>query len=417
MRKYARLAALMLCVMLLLQGFALAAAEITPTMQVTPDTDWVSLRSQPKTNSSRLAKVPAGAYVTACEKANKEFVCCVYEGQQGYILTRYLLPVYGSVSDETVYTDTSTLGTLRVTGCDDWVSLRKKASTSSDRLCKVPAGALVTGCEEADNGFISCAYNGQRGYILAEYLEKADAEAQQTLRTAAPAADASQDTLPADITAPAEEMPDICKDGIFSYVEISSGGRVELDAHLGTGDSACYVFAVRKTDKDSETLYIGGYDLNYFPLWGKTMTAPQVSGEQSLSVFSGGTESKPILYLYHAGEGLLAADPLTGDTLWVLPSRKLDLGISVCQASDSDGTLYIAGKHGPHPVAINANGGVLWMSDIEQAEVYGPYRITVTENGISTDYESTDAAGSRQHYRADIDFYGTVTNVYVTNIR
>ena len=402
---------------LLFSGFALAANDITPTMQVTPDTDWVSRREQPKTNSTRLVKVPAGAYVTGCEKANKEFVQCTYEGQKGYILTRYLVPIYGSVSEEQVYTDTSTLGTLRVTGCDDWVSLRKKASASSDRLCKVPAGALVTECEEADNGFISCAYSGKRGYILAEYLEKADAEAQQAMHTAPAAGGASDMPVLIESVTAGEEMPAIAEDGLFSYVDMASGGRVELDGNVGTGDNACYLFAVRKTEKDRETLYIGGYDLNYRPVWGKTMTAPADPEGQVLSVFIGGTEEKPILYLYRAGEGLLAADPLTGGTLWVLPSRKVDLGISVCQATDSDGTLYIAGKNGPDPVAVNAQGGVLWLSDTGAPEVYGPYRITVTENGITTDYESTDTAGSRQHYRTDTDFYGNITAVYVTNIR
>lgn len=83
-------AALLLLLCLMLPLTAPAATEITETMHVTENTDWVSLRESPSTASKRLVKVPAGATVTGCEKGNKEFVRCTYEGMQGYILLRYL---------------------------------------------------------------------------------------------------------------------------------------------------------------------------------------------------------------------------------------------------------------------------------------------------------------------------------------
>ncbi len=62
---------------------------------------------------------------------------------------------------------------MRVVNCKDYVSLRQKPSTTSVRLAKVPLGALVLAYPEAGerNGFISCTYHGEDGYILAEYLE------------------------------------------------------------------------------------------------------------------------------------------------------------------------------------------------------------------------------------------------------
>ena len=58
---------------------------------------------------------------------------------------------------------------MQVVNCDEWVSLRIDADTSSERLAKVPAGAIVTSCLEAGD-FVYCLYEGTGGYILADYL-------------------------------------------------------------------------------------------------------------------------------------------------------------------------------------------------------------------------------------------------------
>lgn len=61
---------------------------------------------------------------------------------------------------------------MRVVNCKEYVSLREARSTSSKRLAKVPLGALVLAFPEygAENGFISCVYQDQEGFILAQYL-------------------------------------------------------------------------------------------------------------------------------------------------------------------------------------------------------------------------------------------------------
>ena len=62
---------------------------------------------------------------------------------------------------------------MRVVNCKSFVSLREARDASSKRLEKVPLGALVLAFPEAgdENGFISCVYHDQYGYILAEYLQ------------------------------------------------------------------------------------------------------------------------------------------------------------------------------------------------------------------------------------------------------
>ena len=47
---------------------------------------YASLRAYPSTGSTRLAKVPLGAYVTNCSIVDDRFAYCEYGGQAGYIL-------------------------------------------------------------------------------------------------------------------------------------------------------------------------------------------------------------------------------------------------------------------------------------------------------------------------------------------
>ncbi|MBR5257685.1 MAG: hypothetical protein IKV51_01920, partial [Clostridia bacterium] len=61
-----------------------------------------------------------------------------------------------------------------VTVVNEWASLRKSPSTSSERLIKVPLYAIVTSCTGPVDGFVRCTYKGKTGSILAKYLKKAD---------------------------------------------------------------------------------------------------------------------------------------------------------------------------------------------------------------------------------------------------
>lgn len=304
----------------------------------------------------------------------------------------------------------STLGTLHVVNCENWVSLRKKPDSSSERLVKVPLGAYVTNCEPENDEYIYCEYAGKKGYIQSIYLEKASAEAQMQLN-ATPAPVQTVQTTPAET----ERKADIATDGIFSYVNMATSGTVVIDERQSCGDKTYYLFAVYQRDAAKEQLFCGCYDVNYLPIWGRTMTAP-VSDLKQLEVFIGGTENDACILLYHAGEGLGAYDLATGNELWQLPTFKLDLGKGICYTVDKDGTIYIAGKKGPHPVAINREGGVLWMSEVADTAVYGPYRITAGDNGIITDYESLDKTGTRMHYQTETDIFGRVIDIRVTNI-
>ena len=50
--------------------------------------------------------------------------------------------------------------------------------------------------------------------------------------------------------------------------------------------------------------------------------------------------------------------------------------------------MYIAGTDGPSPIAVNCDGYVLWQSEIDDPEIYGPYEILLNPYDIQVNYES-----------------------------
>ena len=117
------------------------------------------------TSATRLVKVQLGELVTDCESASNGFVKCTFDGQTGYILAKYL-----QTTSEPA--DAIVLPNQQVTKCNSWVSLRKYADTSSERLAKIPLGATVRSCVAAGK-FVKCTYGGKTGYVLAGYLKNA----------------------------------------------------------------------------------------------------------------------------------------------------------------------------------------------------------------------------------------------------
>ena len=63
------------------------------------------------------------------------------------------------------------LGQMTVVNCEEWVSLRAKPDTQSERLNKVPLGAQVTAWDVGSDSFYRCQYQDASGYILKKYLQ------------------------------------------------------------------------------------------------------------------------------------------------------------------------------------------------------------------------------------------------------
>ncbi len=295
------------------------------------------------------------------------------------------------------------LGTMQVVNCQEWVSLRQKPSSSSDRLVKVPLGAYVFNCVAYNDAFIKCEYNNYSGYIMTEYLEKADAGAPTPGPVSTPKMD-DYDTL---WFTPAPVIPKyISMETAIDYVDMMVLGDTVLNESFSVNDVTYHLYAVRPFSSTQEMMYVAAFDGNLRTIWARIMSENEIGQANALAAFAGGTAEAPCAMLYHSGVGLQCIDLVTGEEQWTLNRDVIDLGSGICWCVDTDGTLYIAGYFGPDPVAISTRGGILWISNADDPAVYGAYRILLCREGIICDYESSPLEGSNLHYKVLYDHFG-----------
>ena len=124
------------------------------------------LYAQPAPEFGVLVQVPKGTVLDGCYEAHDGYYHVGYNDIFGYIHGDYL----EAHDSETVQPDQYYLGRMQVYNCDEWVSLRAQPDTGSERLMKVPLGAIVSNCYWQDDNFIYAEYEGRCGFILADYL-------------------------------------------------------------------------------------------------------------------------------------------------------------------------------------------------------------------------------------------------------
>ena len=144
---------------------AFAKGEYLGTLKVVNCKDWVTLRAKASTSAKSVVKVPLGAKVEAYYY-NSQFTECYYNGKHGYILSTYLSDgASGSASSSS----SDYLGKRYIVNCNEFVTLRKYASTSAPTVTKVAKGQQVD-AYYYNGTFCRCFYNGLEGYILSKYL-------------------------------------------------------------------------------------------------------------------------------------------------------------------------------------------------------------------------------------------------------
>lgn len=261
--------------------------------------------------------------------------------------------------------DFSAGSTMVVVNCDEWVSLREAPSTSASRITTVPLGAVVYNCTPSSGDFVQCEYSGMIGYILSDYLQLMDGDA-STYQT-------NRGQL-------------ICEHTIDAYT----------------------VCAYHDYASNGEDLYVECMDAQGVQIWDHAISVPFSTELQSADAFIGGTEEKPLVLVFNVDEGLYALDFYTGQVQWLLSNDTVNFGGGISHAVSSDGTAYVGGYYGPDPVAIDANGNVLWEAKTDH-DAYWMYKIDVTAEGVVATYDCIDeheAAGQITY-----DFDGTELNV------
>lgn len=70
---------------------------------------------------------------------------------------------------------------MRVTNCNEYITLREEPDTSAAALARLPLGAYVDEVGSADNDFMCVSYRGKTGYALGQYLTEVDDYAGDTV--------------------------------------------------------------------------------------------------------------------------------------------------------------------------------------------------------------------------------------------
>ena len=276
------------------------------------------------------------------------------------LIAALLLPVMSAGADRVPQErPKGYIGAMRVVWCKEWISLREEPSKLSARIAEIPLGAIVYSCVDiGDPRFYQCEYEGQTGYALIGYLW------------------------------PAPE----CEPPLSSSVT----RKMEMDEVIGSGEvvldwkdyNMSVVAAhewVTENRKKWEVLRIGCF-INGSPIWGHEERAEESGQYDQLKAFIGGVEDDWQVMVYNGAYGLSLLDLLSGKERWCVTTANCPMGNAAAVAVDKDGTVYLAGTDGPDPVAISLAGRVLWKSDVNNPDIYGPYEIEVEDGMVHTKY-------------------------------
>ena len=238
-----------------------------------------------------------------------------------------------------------------VVNCENWVSLREGPSADTARLAEVPLGALVNDCAEAENGFVACSWQGQQGYIRADYLAKPIAICEAVEPAQARVSEADELT-----------------DGVLIWFD---------DAENAEGESTA-----------GEDVQLMGVDANGSVTWALESKTPYYTELQLISAIPVETQQGRIVLFYNAEAGLAAIDPASGEILWTLSRFEVPVGGSVSWDSDGSGLLALGGNYVTEPVLIDVNAGtVLWKAQSPNGEISWLYEIHMTGEGIECLYD------------------------------
>lgn len=139
-------------------------------------------QESPRGSSIKGFKYHDGDWIYVNVKWRQDGYAMAYEnGTYGYVDASYIdwgypksntfLPSTSQYPDEYLSNwQRDYIGVCYVVKCNEWVSLREHADTSSYRLTKVPLGARVTNCYDTSFDFYLCDYRGETGFIQKRYL-------------------------------------------------------------------------------------------------------------------------------------------------------------------------------------------------------------------------------------------------------
>ena len=129
--------------------------------------EYISLRVEPDAKAETIIRIPAKAEMTLLGYKD-DFALVEYEGQLGYVLSEYLLPVKTAEEEGQKQYITLNKPVYRAV-CENFISLRAEADVSAKVITQIPADATFILLEWCDP-FAFVDYNGLYGYVLINYI-------------------------------------------------------------------------------------------------------------------------------------------------------------------------------------------------------------------------------------------------------
>ena len=183
----------------------------------------LNLRAQPSTESSVLTVIPGGGSVIVTGGNQNGFLPVSYNGVSGFAYADFLGSGPSSSGTPDGGTSGGTAGGRSVLVS---LNLRADASTDSQIVAVMPAGATVELLGDQRNGFVSVSYNGNTGWAFGQFLGAGGA-------TSAPADRGADGPTTTGATGPARTTTDLnlrsgagTSFGVVAVIPV--GGQVEL---------------------------------------------------------------------------------------------------------------------------------------------------------------------------------------------
>ncbi len=289
--------------------------------------------------------------------------------------------------------------TMKVIKCKQAVNLRKGPSTDTDSLGLVPLDTELTGCvAEEGTDWVRVTFQDVTGYIRNDFLELIAVEQPET-----------GEEEEEEVYVPIADRPLVAEAPIADINQASGYTDDSLVLEQNLGDVR--VVGRRIYMPANEYLMVVGLDANGNQLWKREVMTPDLTEMTQTDALIGGTAAAPLVLLYDDWLGLTALDPATGAIRWEITKEQIFLGGSVSRVVDANGTLYIGGYYGPDPVAISANGEVLWQADCSDRAAHWMTSMELTENGIECWYGSIKSDEGETTATVVYDFNGAVKEI------
>lgn len=282
--------------------------------------------------------------------------------------------VTGSIAErKSVVKDSWYIGAMKVINCREYVTLRETPDKTSKALAEVPLGEYVYYCSRNEKAFAAspykkqvhmftkCEYEGQEGYILSKFLG------------------AAPDHEP--IETKGENV-------LMSREEIIGSGEIEFEWNEFNVSVVAAREVVNENGAAWEKMRVGCF-IDDEPAWGYIESVQTRDDTKKLKAFMGGTEDEPQVYVYDLEYGLMMFDLMDGTEQWLISRNACFLGdAAVVTSGPNTGILYVAGSAGPDPVAISAEGNILWQSDVDDPELGVPTSIVLKPMDIEVTYDT-----------------------------